>query len=148
MAELIAELLDRREIPKYLEGVEDVATGWALNETPTDAEGWIGTGDDGIAIHEIDSERCLIKYELWDGPPPALNTWDRTWSGSVRLTSGKIRAVNQYSGGESYGAVFDLGRKNGVWRIRAYRKALGHEEFTPDLISFTLLKIQFWLESA
>ncbi|MER5620250.1 hypothetical protein ABT061_04315 [Streptosporangium sp. NPDC002544] len=146
MANIITELLDRREIPNYLSGVAAVGKDWVLNEIPTDAEGWIGTGDDGIAIDEINSERCLIKYELWDGPPPALDTWDRTWSGSVHLTSGKIEAVDQHSGSVSYGAEFDLGRENSTWQVRVHRKALGHEEFTPNIIGFTLLKLQFWLD--
>ncbi|MEU0484699.1 hypothetical protein ABZ260_36650 [Streptosporangium sp. NPDC006013] len=146
MSSIVTELLDRREIPKYLSGVADVEKDWNLDEIPTDTEGWIGTGDDGIVIDEIGSERCLIKYELWDGPPPSLDTWDRTWSGSVQLTSGKIQSVDQYSGGVSYGTEFDLGRENNLWQLRVHRKALGHEEFTPDIIGFTLLKLQFWLD--
>ncbi|MEV6868434.1 hypothetical protein AB0M44_46580 [Streptosporangium subroseum] len=146
MASIITELLDQREIQKYLSGVAGVGKNWVLNEIPTDAEGWIGAGDDGIAIDEISSERCLIKYELWDGPPPALGTWDRTWSGSVRLTSGKINSVEQYSGDVSCSEEFDLGRENSVWQVRIHRKSLGHEEFTADIISFTLLKLQFWLD--
>ncbi|MFC6575529.1 hypothetical protein [Planomonospora parontospora] len=39
-----------------------------------------------------------------------------------------------------------LGRENSVWRLRVHRRALGHEEFTPHIISFTLLKLQFWPE--
>ncbi|MEU4407529.1 hypothetical protein AB0F88_23645 [Streptosporangium sp. NPDC023963] len=146
MANIVTELLDEREIPKYLSGVACVDEDWVLDEIPFDEEGWIGVGDDGIAIDEIDSERCLIRYELWDGPPPALDTWDRTWSGSVRLTSGRIQSVDQWSGDVSYGAEFDLGRENGVWQVRIHRKALGHEEFTPDIVGFTLLKLQFWLD--
>ncbi|SFL19306.1 hypothetical protein SAMN05216275_1684 [Streptosporangium canum] len=146
MASIITELLDRREIEKYLSGVAGVGKNWVLNEIPTDAEGWIGTGDDGIVIDELGSERCLIKYELWDGPPPVLDTWDRTWSGSVRLTSGKINSVEQYSGDVSCNEEFDLGRENSVWQVRIHRKSLGHEEFTTDIVSFTLLKLQFWLD--
>ncbi|MEU3166986.1 hypothetical protein [Streptosporangium sp. NPDC006930] len=146
MANIIAEILDRNEIEKYLSGVADVKKNWVLNEIPTDTEGWIGAGDDGIVIKEISSERCMVKYELWDGPPPVINTWDRTWSGSVHLTSGKIHTVEQYSGDVSYGEEFDLGRENSTWQVRIHRKALGHEEFTPKIISFTLLKLQFWLD--
>ncbi|MER5426277.1 hypothetical protein [Streptosporangium roseum] len=146
MANVIAEILDRREISKYLSGVADVEAEWELDEIDTDAEGWIGTGDDGIAINENDSERCLIKYELWDGPPPPLASWDRTWSGSVHLASGKVHAVNEYSGNTFYGAEFNLGRGGTIWQLRIHRKSLSHEEFTPDLISFTLLKLQFWLD--
>ncbi|MEU0484706.1 hypothetical protein ABZ260_36685 [Streptosporangium sp. NPDC006013] len=146
MTNIITELLDRREIQKYLSGVADVEKSWVLNGIPTDAEGWAGTVDDGIAIDEIESERCMIKYELWDSPPPVLDTWERTWSGSVRLTSGRINSIEQYSGDVSYGEEFNLGRENSTWQVRIHRKALGHEEFTPNIISFTLLKLQFWLD--
>ncbi|MEU8382294.1 hypothetical protein [Streptosporangium sp. NPDC048865] len=146
MASITTELLDEREIQKYSSGVATVGKDWILDEIPIDEEVWIGTGDDGIAINEINSERCLIEYELWDGPPPALDTWDRTWSGSVRLTSGRIQSVDQWSGGVSYGAEFDLGGTNDIWQVRIHRKALGHEEFTPDIVGLTLLKLQFWLD--
>jgi hypothetical protein len=145
MANVIAELLDRQEIRQYLEGILDVEEeSWVLTEIDTDAEGWIGSRPNAITINEIDSERCLIKYELWDDTPPSLETWDRSWSGSVRLMSGKIFAISQYGGGESQGEEFDLGRRDRVWSVRVHRKALSHEEFTAGIISFTLLKLQFW----
>ncbi|MFI6498445.1 hypothetical protein [Nonomuraea typhae] len=75
-----------------------------------------------------------------------LPCWDRSWSGSVRLASGKIVSVSDHSGDSTYGEEFDLGRRDKVWQVRIYRKALGHEEFTQDIVSFTLLKIQFWLD--
>ncbi|MEU7833687.1 MULTISPECIES: hypothetical protein [unclassified Nonomuraea] len=144
MANVITELLDRREILEYLTGIADVEAEWDLYEIDTDVEGWIGTGDNGILIKGLDSKRCLVKYELWDGPPPPLHSWDRTWSGSVRLHSGKVFTVSDYSGDSSYGAEFDLGKQDSVWQVRIHRKSLSHEEFTAKLISFTLLKIQFW----
>jgi hypothetical protein len=145
VAKIITELLDKREISKYLTGIADVEVEWDLYKINTDADDWIGAGCNGIRINESQSERCLIKYELWDGPPPQLDSWDRTWSGSVRLTSGMVFAINGYSGDAFRGAEFDLGRRGNVWQVRIHRKSLGHEEFAPDLISFTLLKLQFWL---
>ncbi|WP_433439894.1 hypothetical protein [Nonomuraea sp. CA-141351] len=145
MASIIAELLDGREISKYLTGIADVENEWDLYKIRAGAGEWVVTADNGIAINETQSERCLIKYELWDGPPPPLYSWDRTWSGSVRLTSGRVFAINCHPDGASFGAEFDLGRRGSVWQVRIHRKCLGHEEFMPDLISFTLLKLQFWL---
>ncbi|MFI6321456.1 hypothetical protein ACIBG8_28230 [Nonomuraea sp. NPDC050556] len=144
MPRIILELLDHREIPKYLEGVADLDEEWALAEIQADADEWIAVADNGISINENRSERCLIKYELWDGPPPPLSSWDRSWAGSVSLTSGKVVAVSGYSGGTTYGEEFDLGREDTVWKIAIHRKSLGHEEFTPDIVGFTLLKLQFW----
>ncbi|WP_433511798.1 hypothetical protein ACQP2T_49770 [Nonomuraea sp. CA-143628] len=144
MAKIISEMLDRREIQKYLEGVVDPDMEWVLADIHADAEEWIAAVDNGISINEDDSERCLLKYELWDGPPPLLTSWDRTWTGSVLLTSGRIVAVSGYSGGTSYGAAFDLGRRDTIWNIAIHRKSLGHDEFTPDIVSFTLLKLRFW----
>ncbi|WP_436757555.1 hypothetical protein [Streptosporangium sp. V21-05] len=146
MARIITQLIDEREIPKYLSGVADIEAEGELDEIDTDSGGWVGAADDGIAINEMDSERCLIKYELWDGPPlpPIRDTWDRTWSGSVRLTSGKVHAVNEHSGDTFYGAEFDLGEKNRVWRVKIHRSFLGHQSLAPDLVGITLINIQFW----
>ncbi|MEO3868387.1 hypothetical protein ABGB18_06115 [Nonomuraea sp. B12E4] len=145
MANIIAELLDKREILKHLTGIADVEAEWDLYGINADADGWIGTGANGIRINETQSEGYLVKYELWDGPPPPLVSWDRAWSGNVRLASGVVFAVNGNSGSVFYGAEFDLGRRDNVWQVRIHRKSLGYEEFTPDLVSFTLLKLQFWL---
>ncbi|MEV4108632.1 hypothetical protein [Nonomuraea sp. NPDC049695] len=145
MASIIAELLDRSEISKYLLGIADVEGEWGLYKLRTDASEWIAAIDNGIAIDEAQSKRCLIKYELWDGPPPPCDSWDGTWSGNVLLPSGVVFAISGYSGDIFHGAEFDLGRRDSVWQVRIHRKRLGYEEFTPDLVSFTLLKIQFWL---
>ncbi|MFC5833765.1 hypothetical protein [Nonomuraea insulae] len=148
MARIISEMLDKREIQKYLEGVVDPDLEWMLADIHAGPEEWVTTVDNGISINEDDSERCLLKYELWDGPPPLLASWDRTWTGSVVLTSGKVVAVSGYSGGTSYGAVFDLGRRDTIWNVAINRKSLGHDEFTPDIVSFTLLKLTFWPTTA
>ncbi|MFC6087476.1 hypothetical protein [Sphaerisporangium aureirubrum] len=144
MVNVVTELLDPNAMSRYLSGVADVEDAGDLYEIETDADGWVGTGDNGIAIDDTDGERFLIKYELWDGAPPPLASWDDSWSGSVRLESGKVRAVSQYSGDESYGAEFDLGRPEAAWQVRVHRKYLRHEEFTADVVGVTLLKLQFW----
>lgn len=144
MADIIGELLDQQVIPKYLEGIVDPDTTWAIHEINTESGAWIGTGENGIIINERESERCLIKYELWDGPPHSLDSWDRTWTGSVRFSSGKVIAISGHSGGTDYGQEFNLAQQNTVWNVRVHRKSLGYEDFTPEIVSFTLLKLQFW----
>ncbi|MEW9527327.1 hypothetical protein [Microbispora sp. NPDC049125] len=141
MTEIIGELVDPHGILKYMTGVADVDAEVDLYDI--DTVEWVAAGDNAIAIN-VDSERCLIKYEVWNGPPPPIDSWDRSWSGSVRFASGKVVAISSYSGDSSYGAEFDLGRPGGVWGVRVHRKSLAHEDFTPELISFALLKIQFW----
>ncbi|WP_440067057.1 hypothetical protein [Streptosporangium sp. OZ121] len=126
-------------------GVAGIGAEWELDEIETGSEGWIGT-DDEIAINEKDSERCLTKYELRDGPPPPLDTWDRAWSGSLRSISGKVRAVNEYSGDALYGAESDLGREGRVRQVRIHRNPLDHEDFTPDLICAALINMRFRLD--
>lgn len=144
MANLIDGILNRREIQQYLRGVVDVDLDWVLDEVELPEDEWVRTVDNGIAINETYSERCRIKYELWDDTPPPLPLWDRSQTGRVRLTSGKIVAVSSYSGGMSHGDVFDLRRQDHTWNFRLHRKALQHEEFTAGIVSFTLLKLQFW----
>ncbi|MEV4285412.1 hypothetical protein AB0K40_07885 [Nonomuraea bangladeshensis] len=141
-------MLDQREIQKYLEGVVDPDMEWVLADIHADSEEWIVTVDNGISINEDDSERCLLKYELWDELPPPLTSWDRAWTGNVLLASGRVVAVSGYSGGTSYGAIFDLGRRDTIWNVAVHRKSLGHGEFTPDIVSFTLLKLRFWPTTA
>ncbi|WP_211264016.1 hypothetical protein [Streptosporangium amethystogenes] len=64
----------------------------------------------------------------------------------MHLTTGRIQSVDQWSGGVSYGEEFDLGKENSAWQVGIHCGALGHEEFTPSIISLTLLKLQFWLD--
>ncbi|WP_214323081.1 hypothetical protein [Nonomuraea sediminis] len=144
MATLIDGILDRREMQRYVRGVVDADLDWVLDEVELPEDEWVRTVDNGIAINETHSERCRIKYELWDSSPPPLSLWDSSQTGRVHLTSGKIFAVSIYSGGESHGDVFDLGRRDHAWNVSVHRKALQHEEFTADIVSFTLLKLQFW----
>lgn len=107
MTEIIAELLDQQEILKYLTGIADVEEESGIYDI--DPGGWINAGENAIAINERRSERCLIKYELWNGQPPPLGSWDRTWSGDVRFASGRVFALSDYDG-DTYGEAFDLGR--------------------------------------
>ncbi|MET8007899.1 hypothetical protein [Nonomuraea glycinis] len=142
MTEIITELLDRQETLKYLTGIADVEEESDVYDI--DPEGWISAGENAIVINERESPRCLIKYELWDGEPPPLDSWDRSWSGNVRLASGRVFALSDYDGDTTYGEEFDLGRRDTLWRVSIHRKALAHEDFTPDLVGVTLLKARFW----
>ncbi|MEW9551247.1 hypothetical protein [Nonomuraea sp. NPDC050783] len=145
MAGLIAELLHPHEIDRHLYGISDVEETWHLPEIPTDPSGWVGAGDNGIQIEEP-SERCRLKFELWDGPPPPPppGSYDRTWTGRVRIGSGRVFAVSGHGGGTRHGPEFELGRPGATWNVGVHRKALGHEEFPVELVSFSLLKIRFW----
>ncbi|MFB9961059.1 hypothetical protein [Sinosporangium siamense] len=125
-------------------GIADAEEEDDLYDIEAAAGEWAGAGDNGILFNRLPGERCLIKYELWDGQPPPLRSWDGVWSGTVRFASGKIFAVKEHSGNTFYGAEFDLGRMDGLWDVRVHHKSLGHEEFTPALVGFTLLKLQFW----
>ncbi|MCK2212464.1 hypothetical protein MF672_001420 [Actinomadura sp. ATCC 31491] len=143
MPTLLAELLDPHKRSDHLYGVADVEEPWHLYEIDLAAGDWAGAADNGVAL-QWRADTHLLKYELWDGPPPPLTTWDATWSGSVRMGCGRVSALSGHGGGVFSGAEFDLGRREAVWQVRVHRKSLGHEEFTAELVGCTVFKIQFW----
>ncbi|MEV8637005.1 hypothetical protein AB0395_35730 [Streptosporangium sp. NPDC051023] len=143
MAEVIKALLDPGKIQRYLKGIADVEAERSLFELSTHGEIWAESGPDAIALDAAHCDHALIKYELWDSEPVALN-WDESWAGSVHLTSGKVFAVSPYSGDLAHHEEFDLGRRDREWQLRVYRKLLSHEDFTTHVIGFALFKLQFW----
>ncbi|SDM31369.1 hypothetical protein SAMN05421874_1537 [Nonomuraea maritima] len=52
--------------------------------------------------------------------------------------------MSSWSGDSSYGAEFDLGRRDQEWRFRIHRKFPSDGDFTTDIISLVLFKVQFW----
>ncbi|WP_214106777.1 hypothetical protein [Acrocarpospora catenulata] len=142
MTEIVKRLLHPHKIERYLQGVADVEAPWSV-AGGTSRDLWIESGPDGIALDATNCDDVLIEYELWDGEPPASN-WDESRSGSIYLTSGTICAISSYSGESDHYEEFDLGRRDHEWQFRVHRKLLSHENFTADIIRFTLFKLQFW----
>ncbi|SNR97001.1 hypothetical protein SAMN05216276_100244 [Streptosporangium subroseum] len=146
MAEIIKTLLDPRKIQRYLEGivdVEDVDAKDRISGFFATGEIWADSSLNAIALDPTHCDHALIKYELWDGEPAATD-WDESQSGSIHLTSGKVYAISSWSGGVTYNEEFDLGRRDQEWRFRIHRKFLSDEDFTTDIISLVLFKVQFW----
>ncbi|GGT00433.1 hypothetical protein GCM10010156_68140 [Planobispora rosea] len=144
MAEIIKALIPPYKIERYLEGVVDVEDDeWHIRRLNATREIWADIGPSAIALNTGYCDEALIKYELWQGEPPASD-WDERRSGSVHLVSGKIYAISCHSGEMTYGEEFDLGRRDHEWRFRAHRMFLSHEDFTTDIISLVLFKLQFW----
>ncbi|MDP9864256.1 MULTISPECIES: hypothetical protein [Streptosporangium] len=138
MAEIIKTLLGSRKIERYLGGVVDVEGEWDLFE-PERAD----VVPQSIALDATYCDHVLIKYELWDGEPPASD-WDESWSGTIHLPSGRICATSCYSGESEYYEEFELGYPDHQWQFRVHRKLLSHEDFTADIVGFALFKLQFW----
>jgi hypothetical protein len=150
MAEIIKTFLDPSKIRRYLEGivdVEDVDAEDRIQDLFTTSEIWSDSGPNTIAFDPTHCDHALIKYELWDGEP-AASDWEESRSGSVHLTSGKVYAISSWSGDTTCHEEFDLGRRNHEWRFRIHRTFLSHEDFTTDIISLVLLKVQFWSSAA
>ncbi|GAA3423683.1 hypothetical protein GCM10018953_08660 [Streptosporangium nondiastaticum] len=138
MAGIIKTLLDSRKIERYLVGVVDVEAEWDLFG-PERAD----VVPRSIALEATYCDHVLIKYELWDGEPPAMS-WDESWPGTIHLPSGRMHAISCHSGELDYYEEFELGHPGRQWQFRVHRKLLGHEDFTADIVGFSLFKLQFW----
>ncbi|MEU1720626.1 hypothetical protein [Nonomuraea sp. NPDC005692] len=146
MAQIIKAFLDPQKISRYFNGivdVEDISAEWRVVELSASGEIWSESAPNLIALDPTRCDQALIKYELWDGEPPTSN-WDESRLGTVHLTSGKVAAISSWSGDTTYNDEFDLGRRDQDWRFEVHRKFLSHEDFTTDIISLVLYKVQFW----
>lgn len=144
MAKIIKALTGPARIPYHLYGVVDVEEEWRVHDLDPRANGWVDTGPNAVALAPAGlDDDVLIRYELWDAEP-TTPPWAESYSASVRLTSGRICAVSGYGGESECHDEFDLGVPDQVWRLRAHRMALHHEDFTPELVRVTLFKLQFW----
>jgi hypothetical protein len=123
--------------------VEDVDAEDRISGPFPIGEIWADSDLNAIALDPTRCDDALIKYELWDGEP-AASDWGESQSGSIHLTSGKVYAISSWSGSVTYNEEFDLGRRDHEWRFRIHRKFLSDEDFTTDIISLVLFKVQFW----
>ncbi|MGV9325242.1 hypothetical protein [Streptosporangium sandarakinum] len=96
MAGIIKTLLDSRKIERYLVGVVDVEAEWDLFG-PERAD----VVPRSIALDATYCDHALIKYELWDGEPPAMG-WVESCSGTIHLPSGRMHAISCHSGESDY----------------------------------------------
>jgi len=107
---------------------------------------WIET--DGAFLLRADREggSAYVRFELWSGPPPAVDpSWQRAWSGRVRVPSGRLQARRSFGGGDH--GTFDLGCADAEWSVQVHAKTLQNHfdpEFPPDIFRVELFKLRFW----
>lgn len=142
MAALISELLDDDPISGFA-GVVDAEAEESPDDSAIEPGGWAAAEDNWIAVDEPADRGCLVKYELWDGEPPAHPPGASTWQGTVYLESGIIQPED-LAGTDLTGSRFDLGRPGRRWNVCVHRDQLGHGAFPPDVVQRTLIILQFW----
>ncbi len=142
MAALVSELLDDDPIHGFV-GVVDTAAEESPDNDAIEPGGWAAAQDNWIAIDEPIEQGCLVRYEVWDGEPPAPLPVASTWQGAVYLESGIIQPEDD-AGTDLTGSRFDLGRPDRRWNVRVHRDRLGHGAFPPDVVRRTLITLQFW----
>ncbi|GGQ27072.1 hypothetical protein GCM10010140_66520 [Streptosporangium pseudovulgare] len=87
-------------------------------------------------------DHVLVKYELWDGEPPAMD-WDESWAGAVHLPLGKDPRDQLPLRRTGLLRRVRAGPPGRRWQFRVHRKLPGHEDFTVDIVGFSLFKVQF-----
>ena len=146
MAALISELLDDDPIHGFV-GVVDTTAEESPDNDAIEPGRWAAAQDNWIAIDEPIEQGCLVRYEVWDGEPPAPLPVASTWQGAVYLESGIIQPEDS-AGTDLTGSRFDLGRPDRRWNVRVHRDRLGHGAFPPDVVRRTLITLQFWPREA
>ncbi len=117
--------------------------------SPTEAREdywWIET-DEKFFLRSADRESSVyVRFELWSGPPSAVDpSWERSWSGRVRVPSGKVQARECFEGDNH--ETFDLGCADVEWSVEVHAKTLENDidpDFPPDIFRVELFKLRFW----
>ncbi|GGO18686.1 hypothetical protein [Microbispora bryophytorum] len=150
MTECLTSFVDE---VKDLYGNFDIVDGDSGDDltvsSPTEAREdywWIET-DEKFFLRSADREGGVyVRFELWSGPPPKVDpSWKRSWSGRVRVPSGKVQA-REYLGSDNH-KTFDLGCADVEWSVEVHAKTLGNDvdpDFPPDIFRVELFKLRFW----
>ncbi|MEV1199259.1 hypothetical protein [Microbispora rosea] len=74
----------------------------------------------------------FVRYELWDGPPEPLESWEVLWNGELRIDSGTI-ALSEYYDKDEWEEFepFDLGETGVSWSVRVLTRVMTNTE-EPD----------------
>ena len=84
-------------------------------------------------IHDL-----FTTSEIWSDSSPNAIALDATHCDDALIK------YELWDGGITYNEEFDLGRRDQEWRFRIHRKFLSHEDFTTNIVSLVLFKLQFW----
>ncbi|MEV5409084.1 hypothetical protein AB0K60_09630 [Thermopolyspora sp. NPDC052614] len=125
---------------------DDSPSPWELSFDEND---WFQVTPNGALISTGYSDhRVTVRLELWGSPPPMSEHWDDVWEGDFYAGSGRIALATLLTD-ESH-EVFDLGRRDSSWRLRAHVRQLRdtddidwETEGFPSGVEFYLLR--FWL---
>lgn len=114
--------------------------------TETREEHWWIETDEAFFLLANRECRAYVRFELWSGPPTAVDpSWQRSWSGRVRVPSGRLQARENFMGGDH--ETFDLGCADVEWSVDVHAKTLENHfdpDFPPDIFRVELFKLRFW----
>ncbi|TKK81149.1 hypothetical protein FDA94_33860 [Herbidospora galbida] len=112
-----------------------------------DDEEWFQPVMNGALVSTGYSDHLTeVRFELWDAapPPPDEEAWQ--WSGAFFSSSGRLRLATLMT--DEAHDVFDLGRRENWWNLRAIQIRIGNpdeatwESGPPRDIE--LYRLQFW----
>ncbi|GAB3890637.1 hypothetical protein GCM10027612_35170 [Microbispora bryophytorum subsp. camponoti] len=96
----------------------------------------------------VEENEHFVRYELWDGPPEALESWEALWNGELRIDSGML-ALSEYSAEHEPEEFepFDLGETGVSWSVRVLTRVMTNTEepdFPRDMYQVQLYRLQLW----
>ncbi|MFC6082919.1 hypothetical protein [Sphaerisporangium aureirubrum] len=143
--EPVEDLRGVHDVGAEEDGSPDTPDPWMV-EPPGPGE-WMDIGPNGVTLHAKWDAQAYVRYELWTAPPPRDPTWQKTWTGEVHLTTGRIASVSSSEGFVDHGTPFDLGRPATTWNLRVRWKPLVNARepgFPDDAYRADLFTLQFW----
>ena len=153
MGELLASAVHKVEGSFYMLDKGVVEGGhpagpvpWGYEVSPP-GQDWLDVGSSSVHFEGKRWKTGYVRFELWSAVPSADESWHRSWEGEFFSPSGLICPLEAEEGMLSDYRVFDLGRRETTWQVRAQAKYLRNDQepdFPADVYELDLFKIQFW----
>jgi hypothetical protein len=119
---------------------------WGREVSPP-GQDWLEVGSNSVLFEGRRWGTGYVRLEMWSEPPPADESWHRSWEGEFSSPSGIICPLEAEEGMLNDYRFFDLGRQETTWQVRVQAKFLKNDqepEFPSNAYEVDFFKMQFW----
>ncbi|WP_336211939.1 hypothetical protein [Nonomuraea sp. LPB2021202275-12-8] len=98
-------------------------SSWGQEVSPP-GDDWLAVGANSVLFQAGLRKRSYVRLDVWNGPPPTGEAWQRTWDGRLLLPSGVVTLVEFEEGELDDYAPLDLGVREALWQVRVRARFL------------------------